>query len=415
MILRNSTYNLVGQAVPALVGLFIVPILIQRLGLEKFGVLTFVWMFVGYLGFLDLGISKALTIFAAKERDIARLRSFIWGVFRGLIFLTLLFSLFASLVLMNAPDFLDQMIPVFRSDSAKKYLLLLMLTLPALILSSAIRGVLEARLQFFRVSLMQSLVGSLNFFVPFCVALFTVDLFFIILSVSVLRYISLVGYFVLLPKEIRTFSSQTPRVSIFLLLRGSGWIGAASFMGALLAPLDRLILSAVVPSASLFAQYSIASEMAARLAIFPSSLGRVLVPLHSSNAPAESWGFQLKLLGKACPFYFLIAFIGWFLTPFFFQIWLKGNATDLLVYLFRIMLAGFFFNALSWHFFDFLQSRDRSRLVALAHIVELPIYAISLGLSAKQNGVEGVAWVYLARHLFDFLILSSLGYLYRDK
>ena len=58
---KNTVWNLIGQATPALAAVFTVPILIHRLGTERFGVLTLIWLIVGYFSIFDLGLGRALT------------------------------------------------------------------------------------------------------------------------------------------------------------------------------------------------------------------------------------------------------------------------------------------------------------------------------------------------------------------
>ena len=57
----NIGLNVGGMVLPMLVGVLTVPGLLQRLGQEKFGVLALGWALVGYFGFLDLGMVRALT------------------------------------------------------------------------------------------------------------------------------------------------------------------------------------------------------------------------------------------------------------------------------------------------------------------------------------------------------------------
>ena len=58
---KNTIWNLIGQAAPALAAVFTVPILIHGLGTERFGVLTLIWLIVGYFSIFDLGLGRALT------------------------------------------------------------------------------------------------------------------------------------------------------------------------------------------------------------------------------------------------------------------------------------------------------------------------------------------------------------------
>mgnify|MGYP003393417968 FL=1 len=62
----NIGLNVGGMVLPMLVGVLTVPGLLQRLGQEKFGVLALGWALVGYFGFLDLGMGRALTQYLAS-------------------------------------------------------------------------------------------------------------------------------------------------------------------------------------------------------------------------------------------------------------------------------------------------------------------------------------------------------------
>lgn len=67
---RNHLFNIIsnvtGMVLPMLVGVLTVPGLLQRLGHERFGVLALGWALVGYFGFLDLGMGRALTQYLAS-------------------------------------------------------------------------------------------------------------------------------------------------------------------------------------------------------------------------------------------------------------------------------------------------------------------------------------------------------------
>jgi len=56
---KNFFFNLVGMALPIVSSLVTVPIYIHHMGVERYGVLSVVWILLGYLGFLDFGLSRA--------------------------------------------------------------------------------------------------------------------------------------------------------------------------------------------------------------------------------------------------------------------------------------------------------------------------------------------------------------------
>ena len=74
MIGRNVVLNLVGHAAPLVAAVFLVPPLVARLGVERFGFLALAWALVGYLALLDLGIGRTLTrLVASREKELPEL------------------------------------------------------------------------------------------------------------------------------------------------------------------------------------------------------------------------------------------------------------------------------------------------------------------------------------------------------
>ena len=65
----NIGLNVAGMVLPMLVGVLTVPGLLKRLGPEQFGVLALGWALVGYFGFLDLGMGRALTQYLASAEQ----------------------------------------------------------------------------------------------------------------------------------------------------------------------------------------------------------------------------------------------------------------------------------------------------------------------------------------------------------
>ena len=76
IFVRNLIYNLAGQGLPIVVAIFSIPMLINGIGTERFGVLTLIWVVLGYASIFDLGIGRALTKIVAeyigeeREEDI---------------------------------------------------------------------------------------------------------------------------------------------------------------------------------------------------------------------------------------------------------------------------------------------------------------------------------------------------------
>ena len=68
-ITRNIAWNFVGLGTPLILALITIPQLIAVLGAARFGVLTLVWMVVGYFSVFDLGLGRSLTKLVAERID----------------------------------------------------------------------------------------------------------------------------------------------------------------------------------------------------------------------------------------------------------------------------------------------------------------------------------------------------------
>src|SRR6267378_570086 len=79
---RGMAWYLLGNVLPLAAAVAAIPALIGRMGPSRFGLLTFVWMIVGYSAFLDLGIGRALTHAVAERlgrNDVAEIPTVIRG------------------------------------------------------------------------------------------------------------------------------------------------------------------------------------------------------------------------------------------------------------------------------------------------------------------------------------------------
>ena len=68
LLARNTLWNLLGQVAPMSVALFAIPMLIRRVGTDRFGILTIAWMVVGYFSLFDLGLGRAMTNLVGMPR-----------------------------------------------------------------------------------------------------------------------------------------------------------------------------------------------------------------------------------------------------------------------------------------------------------------------------------------------------------
>src|SRR5437879_4906172 len=67
LLAKNSIFNLLGQILPMLVGIFTIPYIMRGLGTNGYGILSIAFMVLGYFGIFDLGLSRATVKFVAEH------------------------------------------------------------------------------------------------------------------------------------------------------------------------------------------------------------------------------------------------------------------------------------------------------------------------------------------------------------
>src|SRR6476469_8499900 len=170
-LVRNTGWNLVGYLAPLVAGVLALPLIIDALGVARFGVLTLAWAVLGYFGLLDLGIGRATTKYVAEYLADGRdegLRALVWtsiamlGVL-GLIGGVVLAALTPTLVehaLKIPASLIDETVGAFYA---------LAVGLPAVLMTPGARAVLEAQQRFATVNLVKAPANVALFVVPLAV------------------------------------------------------------------------------------------------------------------------------------------------------------------------------------------------------------------------------------------------------
>lgn len=65
-IRKNTLWSLAGSGLPLIAAAALIPFTLNTLGNETFGVLTLVWVLIGYLSLFDMGVGRSLTYEISK-------------------------------------------------------------------------------------------------------------------------------------------------------------------------------------------------------------------------------------------------------------------------------------------------------------------------------------------------------------
>ena len=415
---RHAFFNFAGQAAPLVVGAITIPLTIRWLGMNRFGVLALVWVLIGYFNVFDLGLGRATTKFVAaamgkNERDIASL------VGTAAATQALLGAAGAIVIWIWAPTFVDRILklPPALGDEAKGAFFVLALSIPVALLSTSLRGALEAAQRFDLVNAVRAPLGAMYFLLPLLGARAGWRLPQIVLAIFLLQAM---GAFVQYILCVRVFPVLgRPRVEFRILrslLAFGGWVAVSGMVGPVLVYLDRFAIGALLSIAAV-GQYAAPYEVVTRLSIIPLSLVAVLFPLfsaeqlpprHLEDLAARSLRALLVTMGAA-------SLVTLALADDIVRFWLGPRFEGVVTVPLQILAVGVFVNSLASIPYALLQALGRPDVTGKLHLMELPLHFTLVWVLVSAFGLVGAALAWSIRVTIDaallFLAADRLGLL----
>jgi O-antigen/teichoic acid export membrane protein len=416
LIVKNTAYNFLGKGLPFIIALISIPVLINYLGTERFGILTITWVFVGYFSLFDLGLGRALIKTIAErlgtdnEDDIAhifRVVSILLGIL-GLFAGLLLYLITPYLVydLLNIPE-------VFIHESINAFYFL-SFAIPFTLLSSSFRGTLEAWQNFGLLNIIQSIIGTLTYLVPLLVVLVEPRLDYVVASLVLVRVIGSGILFKFANNLIvKTNRSDTPKKDLLKeLLSFGGWITVSNILDPLLNYLDRFIIGAFL-TMSVVAYFTTPYEVVIKLVIIPVALITTLFPVFSNIAVIAPEKLK-SLISDSYHFLtagiFIISFVGILGAEHFLYYWVGEEFAGESTLVLQIFLLGYFVNSIAKIPYTYLQSIGRPEITAKIHLAELPFTILLILLVIEPYGIIGIAIIRFIRLFVDMLLLMYFSH-----
>lgn len=412
MLARNLLLNLIGQIAPLLAAVVAIPILIQEMGVERFGVLTIAWMVIGYFSVFDLGLGRAMTRVVAAKLGLQS-HAAIPGVVWTALSLMFALSLVAGATIALLADWLVGTVLKVPSQFAAETQLafyLLGASVPAVILTTGLRGILEAYGRFDYTNLIRVPMGLWTFLGPLLVLPFSARLDHVVMVLVAGRIVTTVLHIPLVlraaPKAFsaRTFDAGQARA----LFAFGGWMTVSNIISPAMVYMDRFFIGAIL-GVGMVAYYTTPYEVVFKLNFFPEAVFGVLFPLMSARlADQEQGPDHLYSLGNK-----LMAAVMFPLTFFLvlgahdiLTIWLGAKFAQESTFVMQILAIGLCINSFSKVAFNLLQAKGRADITATLHIIELPIYLGALWLLAHRYGITGAAAAWALRMVLDLALLS---------
>src|SRR6267154_1183080 len=416
LLARNTLWNLIGNGAPLVVAVFCIPILIQGLGRDRFGVLTLAWALIGYASLFDLGLGRALTQLVAKKLGAGEDREVPTLVWTSLLLMLLLGIVGATVVGLLSPWLVHHALNVpsaLRRETLQSFYLL-GLSIPVVISTTGLRGLLEAHQRFGLINALRIPMGVFTFAGPLLVLPFSKSLFPVVGILVAGRLIGWVAHLLVCSRVAPELGHRIAwqRTAVSPLLRFGGWMTASNVVGPLMVTLDRFLIGAMVSMAAV-AYYATPYEVVTKLWLIPGALVGVMFPAFST-AFAQDRNRTAVLYGRSVKYIFLVLFpiivLIMVLAQDGLKLWLGAEFAQNSVHVLRWLAVGVFINSLAQVPFALVQGIGRPDLTARLHMIELPFYLLALWWLVGARGIEGAAIAWTGRVTVDAVVLFCFSH-----
>ena len=291
-IWKGSLLNVMGQIIPSLAYGLALPSLIGRLGLERFGVFSLVWIFYAYVSLFDLGIGRGTARAVAGVRGSERALA---PFFCTSLFLVSGFSVAAATVLWGlAPGVagLVRVDPALRAEVAHAFRLAAA-GLPVFLIVWVLQSALEGLQRFADVAAAKAVTGLATAAAVSLAAFMGLPL--TVLALVITRALYGVLLLRVLAPLITKGQCRFDRGVARELLGFGRWAAVHALLGPALVYGDRLLLAGLRGPGDV-SLYAIPQDTIVRLMLFPAAVATAAFPLLSSRSGSDSSPFVQRVV-----------------------------------------------------------------------------------------------------------------------
>lgn len=411
-VLTNSGWNMLGLLLPLVAAVIAIPMLIANLGTERFGVLSLVWVIIGYFALFDLGLGRAVTK-EVSEFDQRHDQSHVVSVCVTAMGLAGVVGLFGGVLVLligygwpgltgSLPDAIQQEI-----DTA---LLWVGLCIPITVITAVLRGIQEGLQRFRVLNLIRGPMGALFYLLPALASYLSSSLLLAVATTVLARLLMLYANYLPCRKLLLWKRHYFSRAWLKPLFKFGGWLTLSNLVGSFMVYMDRFILAAVVPFSNL-TFYTAPFEVVSKVLFLPAALTAALFPaLNKHRVAGEGKHIRMKAGAQWLTFavMFVVVISGVTFSQPLLSLWLGEAFAEQSAHLVQWLLLGFGFNALAQVTYVALQSEGKNRAVSGLQLLELPFYALLLWVLINEFGMLGAALAWAIRAIVDWLLLEVL-------
>ena len=394
-----------------LVALFAIPILLDKLGTERFGILTIAWMIIGYFNLFDMGLGKAMTKLVADRLGAGHVFEIANVVWTALSLISV-FSLVGALVVVKISPWLVSRvfnIPSSLQHETLNSFYLLAFTIPMVTITVGLRGVLEAFQRFYVLNLVRTSMGIYTFAGPLLVVCHSRSIFSVITVLAIGRAIALGSYMILCLKMVPLPRKNLPfrKNTIKELLTFGGWMTISNTIGPFIVYFDRFLIGSLI-SVTAIAYYCTPFEIINRMRIIPDAMMSVLFPAFSTvlvQHPSRT----AVLFKRSVSYLFLAMYPPTLIAVTFayqgLDIWLGPKFAQNSAFVLQWFAVGILISGLGKIAFTLVQSCGRPDLTTKVQFFEMPFYFALLWVSVTHYGIRGAAVCWTFRVAIDTALM----------
>ncbi len=418
-LIHNTILNAGTQLALMVLALVSIPILVNTLTEDSFGLLMLVWSFIGYFTLLDFGVSKAITKFIAEAK--ARNEATVATRYAGTsIIISLVAGLGMVCVFLVGGPYVFRTVFDLEPDLSARAIKLFTrasIGIPFVLMFGSVKGSLMGIQRFDVANLLQGGVGTAQMGGALVLVVAGFDLEEIILLTVCVRiiffFVSAVVGQRLIPGM---FSVQSlyNREALKRLLSFGGWVTVSQLVTPLYLYLDRMMIGAMI-SLSAVTYYTIPQEGLLRLLVLPVSLTLSLFPVFS-----ELSAIQMRERGWGALYVRSLKYLVYFTLPLvavlivfareFLTVWVGEELATESYRSLQMLSVGILFAMLSQLPMTALFAVGRPDLPAKFHLFEIPLLVILNILLIPAIGILGAAVTWTIRLAIDSALLFGAAW-----
>lgn len=405
---KNYVINLLFPVIPLLIAVATIPLYVKWIGPTRLGILSLVWLAIGYSGFLDVGLSRATANSLAKideeDRDSRR------HILSSAVFTNLGIGLVGAT---SGAILWFGSLWFFRDRITSDWLELIdaspaiFLAMPILLLSGVLAGALEARGRFFPVNLVSSVGGVAAQILPIGVAILVSPSLALLVPIVILvrSATALALFLIVVAHEGRIRFADFQSTTAKRLLTYGGWVTISSLVSPLLASSDQFVIASFLGPIGV-AYYSVSMTLAIRAQLVPTALSRTIFPRLSTLPPDQSRALAEKAIIAVAYGFPVVICPAILAAPVLFSLWLGSDFAANAVPIAAVLFAGAWANSIGYVSYSYLHGQGKPDIPAKLHLLELVPFLMGLWVCVSVFGLMGAAFAYVIRCLVDTALLT---------